>query len=624
LYTQQFVYLDYNSSMEVILTHEQADFDALGALLGAYLLNDHSWPVLPRRTNRNVRSFLNLYGAELPFVDLRDLPPETIEKLTLVDTQSLVTLKGMTNQTQIQVIDHHQKRPELSASWSFNGERLGSCTTIFVEALHEHNGDLTPVHATLMLLGIYEDTGSLTYAGTTPRDVHAAAFLLEQGASLRIAAEYLNPPLSAEQRLVYARLESSVETHVIEGQRIMVGRANAEDMNEEISSVAHKLRDLLDPDALFLLVSTPEGIRLVGRSTTDQVDVSSIAAQFGGGGHERAAAALIRPENLPDNSEKFPPLDRAYQKLMEILPTCVKPSITIGQIMSRQPRLLTPRTSVHEAERLMQRYGYEGFPVVIEDKVIGLLTRRSVDRAISHKLNLNAESLMDAGEVTVHTGDTLSHLQRLMTETGWGQIPVLDSGNKIIGIVTRTDLLKTLAGDPGRFPGKINYAARLESALEPANLALLKQIAEIAHKQRLAVYIVGGFVRDLLLDHPAGDFDVVIEGDAIALGRSLAAQFGGRLVSHRQFGTTKWWIAENRQKLVDLLPQGAVLNQEDLPESIDLISARSEFYEYPTALPIIERSGIKLDLHRRDFTINTMALRLDGRHYGELYDYWGD
>jgi tRNA nucleotidyltransferase (CCA-adding enzyme) len=65
------------------------------------------------------------------------------------------------------------------------------------------------------------------------------------------------------------------------------------------------------------------------------------------------------------------------------------------------------------------------------------------------------------------------------------------------------------------------------------------------------------------------------------------------------------------------------LTRRDLPESLDLISARTEFYDYPTALPTVERSSIKLDLHRRDFTINTMALRLDGRHYGDLYDYWG-
>jgi len=56
---------------------------------------------------------------------------------------------------------------------------------------------------------------------------------------------------------------------------------------------------------------------------------------------------------------------------------------------------------------------------------------------------------------------------------------------------------------------------------------------------------------------------------------------------------------------------------------LDLVSARTEFYTYPTALPTVQRGSIKLDLHRRDFTINTLALRMDGDHYGELHDYWG-
>ncbi|MCF6277557.1 MAG: hypothetical protein L3J16_02260 [Anaerolineales bacterium] len=81
--------------MHVLLTHEQADFDAIASLFGAHLLNEQAVPVLPRRINRNVRAFITLSGADLPFVDPRDIPKDTIEAVTLVDTQSLVTLKGM-------------------------------------------------------------------------------------------------------------------------------------------------------------------------------------------------------------------------------------------------------------------------------------------------------------------------------------------------------------------------------------------------------------------------------------------------------------------------------------------------------------------------------------------------
>ena len=610
--------------MHIILTHEQADFDAIGALLGAALLNENAIPLLPRRSNRNVRSFLTLYGADLPFIDARDLPAESIDQVTLVDTQGLITLKGISSKTRINVVDHHQARPDLSKEWSVTTDRVGACTTLFVESLMEHNGALSVIHATLLLLGIYEDTGSLTYASTTQRDARAVANLLEMGANLRIASEYLNPPLSTEQRQLYDHLLVSAETHVIHGQNIIIARASAEEITEEISSVAHKLRDLLDPDALFLLANTAEGIRLIARSTSDGINVSEIAAHFGGGGHERAAAALIHTTNLAQTVKPLPPLEQVYQEMLRILPLHVRPSITVGQIMSRRPLLLKSKDTAQKAAQMMQRYGYEGYPVVDNGKVIGLLTRRAVDRAISHKLNLPVTSLMEAGEITVHPEDTLEHLQNIMTSTGWGQIPVVNPADgEIIGIVTRTDLLKTLSTGETLLPGKKNLTERLEAALPPARLALLKTIASTAHEQHLAVYIVGGFVRDLIMDRPSLDFDVVVEGDAIALGRRMASQFGGRVVSHSRFGTAKWWIADVHSQLAAQFSANQKFDPIDLPESLDLIGARTEFYDYPTALPTVERSSIKLDLHRRDFTINTMALRLDGRHYGELYDYWG-
>lgn len=607
--------------MDVILTHEQADFDAIGALLGAALLQKNAHAVLPRRCNRNVRAFLNLYGPELPFWEARDLPVENIDTVTLVDTQSLVTLKGTTRRTRIHVVDHHQPRTELPEGWTMSGERVGACTTLLVENLREHNGHLSMVQATLLLLGIYEDTGSMSYASTTPRDVRAAAFLLEQGASLRVAAEFLNPPLSADQHLVYERLLAAAEHHQIHGQHLIIASTMAPGFVDEISSIAHKLRDLLELDALFILVSTDEGVRLVARSTSDAVNVATVAASFGGGGHERAAAALI---HSPDGEEPQDTLTNTRAKLVQILPDLVQPSITVGKIMSRRPLLLSPQTSAQDAMLLMQRYGYEGYPVVDEKKVIGLLTRRAVDRALSHKLNYPASSLMNAGEVTAFPHDTLDQIQRLMAETGWGQIPVIDpKTSEVVGIVTRTDLLKTLVKDQAALPGRHNLAARLDSAMPPARLALLHLVAEQAREMHMPVYVVGGIVRDLLLRRPSLDFDIVVEGDAIKLGKELAKQYGGRLISHSRFGTTKWQIADVRADILERIPELHAPDAGDLPESLDLISARTEFYEYPTALPTVERSSIKLDLHRRDFTINTLAVRLDGASYGDLYDYWG-
>ncbi len=280
--------------MQLILTHEQADFDALASLFGASLLDERSVPVLPRRINRNVRSFITLYGADFSFVDPRDLPPGKVESVTLVDTQSLVTLKGMGKKTAVRVVDHHPLRSGLPDDWQVTIDEIGATTTLLVEAMQVQDGRLSSLQATLLLLGIYEDTGSLTYSRTTPRDVRAAAWLLEHGANLKIAADFLNPPLSTDQRMLYEELLDNTQTHHINGHRIVIACGDASDVDEEISTLAHKLRDLLDPDALFVVVLTQDGVRMVARSTSDAIDVSNVMTEFGGGGHDRAAAALIR------------------------------------------------------------------------------------------------------------------------------------------------------------------------------------------------------------------------------------------------------------------------------------------------------------------------------------------
>jgi tRNA nucleotidyltransferase (CCA-adding enzyme) len=137
----------------------------------------------------------------------------------------------------------------------------------------------------------------------------------------------------------------------------------------------------------------------------------------------------------------------------------------------------------------------------------------------------------------------------------------------------------------------------------------------------LPVYIVGGFVRDLLLGRPSLDFDIVAEGDAIALARALARKHGGRVTAHKRFGTAKWFLGGS--PWAGYQSSSSEPSDRRAPDFIDLITARLEFYEHPGALPGVEHGSIRHDLHRRDFTINTLALRLDGRHFGELHDYYG-
>ncbi len=594
--------------MKVILTHENADFDAIASLLGASRLFPAAMPVLPRRMNRNIRAFLTLYGAELPFVHPDDLPREEIEHAILVDTQSLTTVRGMAEDLRVDIIDHHELDRDLPSNWMFSGDPLGATTTLLIEEISARFLELTDLEATLLLLGIYEDTGSLLYQSTTVRDVRAAAWLMEQGARLDLVREFLHHPLEPEQRELYERMLETSETHNVEGHSVVIAAERAPGFTEGLSTVAHKLRELLEPSALLMLVALDGRIQLVARSTTDDIDVSVVAKHFGGGGHARAAAALMHDRDLED----------VHKEILRLLPDIVQPAVTVAEVMSLGVRVLSPDDTVADAAEQMRRTGHEGYPVVRENQVIGLVTRRAVDRALQFRMTAApVTQVMDAGDVTVSPEDSMESLQQLMIETGWGQIPVVKGGD-VIGVVTRTDLI-TLWGVPPEPSRRLRISTRLEQALPAPLFNLVRHISRVAHQMGIVPYFVGGLVRDILLGQTISDIDMVVEGDAIALAERLADELGGRVIAHKRFGTAKWVLSDT----VFASVAENVSADHELPRSADFVTARTEFYTYPTALPQVAQSSIKQDLHRRDFTINTLAIRLDPEHWGELLDFYG-
>ncbi|MGH2592659.1 MAG: CBS domain-containing protein [Anaerolineae bacterium] len=592
-------------SITLILTHEHADFDAVASLLAASLITPETIPVLPHLVNRNVRGFLALYGPDLPFVDPDDAPTTNVKQVILVDTQSLPSLRGVTPDTPVTVIDHHPPSGAFPSGWRYHGDRVGATTTLLVETIAERRLGLTPAQAALLLLGIYEDTGTLSYADTTARDAHAAGYVLEHGVNLSQMREFLQHPLSDAQRALYNRLVDAAQSHEINGHTLVLAATSSAENLEEISTLAHRLRDLLEPDALFILVAFDGHIQIVARSTVEAIDVGVVCQAFGGGGHAQAAAALVRDDNLSG----------VQTRLLDEIRRHARPAVTVEQIMSRGGQTLDAATVVAEAARRMQRTGFEGYPVVKDGRVVGLLTRRAVDRALNHKMGGRpVASIMEEGAVTVSPGDPVDKLERLMIAHGWGQVPVVDASGQVIGIVTRTDVLKLWTA-PARPTRRMEIAARLARSLDPALLALIRDIAATARQMNSSLFFVGGIVRDLLLGQPLYDIDFVVEGDAVALARRLARERGGQVKSHSRFGTAKW-ILDERAPAVPT-PDGLGLH------TLDFVTARTEFYTHPTALPQVEQSSIKQDLHRRDFTINAMAACLDPDRFGELLDFYG-
>ncbi|MCC7452439.1 MAG: CBS domain-containing protein, partial [Anaerolineae bacterium] len=499
---------------------------------------------------------------------------------------------------------------------------------------------LTPLEATLLALGIYEDTGSLVYGTTTARDLIAAAWLLERGANLDIVRDFLEHPLSDDQIDLYNRLLEGSQTYEVGGYVVLIATAQIKRNVEEIATLAHKIREAYDASAIILLVGMKDTVQLVARSTVEDIDVGQIAAAFGGGGHGRAAAAQIHDRSL----------EQVQGQLVDMLPNIVHPSVRVSDLMSWGVQTIKPDDTVEDAGARMQRFGHEGYPVVSKGKVIGLLTRRAVDRAMSHGLAKKpVKQVMDSGAITVRRDDSMETVQQVMMQSGWGQVPVVDGEGKLLGIVTRTDLIKRWGQHQTSDTHSNHIQQQMRDTLPVGLLTLLEAIGKEAQAQNVGLYAVGGFVRDLLLGKANMDIDLVVEGDkdAIGLGRALRDRYGGKLEEHQSFRTAKWLLDESvAQKLLPHPPApspqaergspgapvppryevergiGGEANLSVWPPFIDFVTARREFYEEPAALPIVEQGSIKLDLHRRDFTINTLAIRLSPAPF-KLLDFWG-
>jgi tRNA nucleotidyltransferase (CCA-adding enzyme) len=144
-------------------------------------------------------------------------------------------------------------------------------------------------------------------------------------------------------------------------------------------------------------------------------------------------------------------------------------------------------------------------------------------------------------------------------------------------------------------------AKKLRAALAEPDRSFIDQAAALAAQIKRPLYLVGGPVRDLLLDRPITDLDLTVEGEAIDLAQRLAKKLHGSIKTHDRFGTAKL-ILKTR--------------------SIDLATTRTETYAQPGALPAVTPGNIEGDLIRRDFSINAIAIRLDGDHFGELIDLY--
>jgi len=591
--------------MQVIVSHLNLDFDGLASMVAAGKLYPNAKKVLPEKLSISVRHFLALYKDSMQLFKPQQIDWHRVETAIIVDIDSLERVgyfKEYLQDAKLIIYDHHQPSGEHNNKIIFkNIDNVGATVTLLVEQLQENNISISAFEATIMALGLYTDTGSFCYANTSSRDLHAAAYLLEKGANLEIVSRFSEKPLLGEhQDLFNALMVNSTEFN-LKGLDIFIARHKQKKYQSGLSLLAHKILEITGVNVLFLIVEMGNKVFIIGRSNTDMVDVQAIVARFGGGGHSRAASASVKNGDYPEIQET----------IKSLIASTLKPSIYAKDIMSDLVKTVSPETKIEEAAKIMLRYGHTGLPIVKDGELIGIISRRDVDKANHHGLGrAPVKGFMSKNVITISKETSIEEIKSTMIDQDVGRLPVIEDG-KLIGIVSRTDVLNYLHNENIKgneistvlpVPIEKDVQDLLKKNISVELLNVIKNIAKEADIYGYSVYMVGGIVRDLLLGCTSDDIDIVVDGDAIEFAELLAEKWGGKITSYKKFGTAKWSL--------------------DNGLDIDFATARKEYYDYPAALPTVERSSVKEDLYRRDFTINAMAIKLDNLKYGFLIDYF--
>jgi len=609
------------SLVDVIITHTNGDFDALAALVAASKIHPDSLVILPEPQHTNVRSFINLYRDLLPLSDPGELNTEKIENVIVVDTNKRDRLGKwhyiLDHAMQVILYDHHPGQPDFDTDL-ISLEDIGSTTTILFEELQARKIGLTEFEATLMALGIYEDTGCLTYDITTSRDASAVAALWKYDPNTRLIQEYLRSPLTEIQKELLEKLIRNSELLEINRRRVLISMTVLDEYVVGAAVLLQLLDEIEDAGLTLIVIQMTDAIYLAARSKDEDLNLLELLAPFNVKGYPAVVSAHFKGVKA----------EEVKQQVVEFLKYYLPPAITAGKAASKPVFTLKSDLTLNEADDILAEHSFKGCPVVEEGNMVGIISRRDIRKGIRSDLgHAPLKGYMTREVITASPEQPLNELRRLMIEENIGRVPLVDKEGNLVGIITRSDILRYLNSLDRRgrsLKSKLyrkvekdsdskedysesmpleNLASIMDEGLPQKLRELLTEVSLLAGQEKIKVYLVGGIIRDLLISYPPEqDLDFVVIGDAVDFTFKLQNKLGGSIRHFTRFGT-------------------ASLELED-GIRLDLVTARKEFYTSPAALPRIEKSGLKNDLFRRDFTINTMACSLEKDNYGDFIDYY--
>ena len=424
--------------MKLITTHKGSDFDALASLVAANLIYPDALPVLPGTVNENLKPFLAIHKDLFNLVDPRDVNLDEVESLVVVDThvwsrldQRLLPLKDKAG-LEVTVWDHHMEGDMEGAEAHIR--EVGSTVTMLIQEIQKQRKIITPIQATLFMLGLYEDTGNLSFPSTKPEDAHAAGFLLDRKADLNILTVFLKQAYGEQQKNILSQMIASAQKQKVGDYTVSFSQVPIQGRIQNLAMVVQMYREIINADVAFGIFQDTGKDRcmVIGRSSVDEVNLAVIMRSLGGGGHPGAGSALLKKANP----------DAIREMIIELIQGNQHGSIMLSDIMSYPVETVNHNTPVEEVANMLRTLGCTGMPVVNDEGCpVGVISRRDFRKVKKDKqMQSPIKAFMSRKVIFISPDKGAVEAARLMIRHDIGRIPVVEDG-QIIGIVTRSDVM---------------------------------------------------------------------------------------------------------------------------------------------------------------------------------------
>ncbi|BCL63114.1 hypothetical protein DGMP_38070 [Desulfomarina profundi] len=430
--------------MIIATTHKNTDFDALASVIAATICYPGCVGVIPKAVNRNVAQFLSTHKTAFNLLLPNEINSAEVSRLIVVDTNQWHRLDRMDelrhrDDLAIDLWDHHMTGESDIVADRVCREPIGATVTLFVREMIKRKIRINALVSTVLLIGLYEDTGHLSFPSTTPEDARAAAFLLENNADLNVAGFFLNPPYEETQREVLFEMMKNTEKLTINGNSLGINIITLDKKVTDLASVVNMYRKIINADAVFVIFVNSSRSMVIGRSNSDQIHIGKIMAEFGGGGHNGAGSSSIKKSVMSPEKIKT--------AILSILAKDQEKTIHIGDIMSFPVISVTPDTTMREVRELMDREKIRGVMVIgEEERIEGIIVLWDFKKIRKERQwNSPVKAFMVRNVATLSPETSPEKAAQTMIEKDVGHLPVVKDG-KMIGIVTRTDILTYFYG----------------------------------------------------------------------------------------------------------------------------------------------------------------------------------